>query len=455
MFIGTILLTLTVFTVTIVLVSLKLKEEIHHQIVNRDAEILYLVTQINQKPGKDTSRQITDSTWILEQNLLSSLLRSSELQGVIAMQIFDANGKIRVSLPGNLVPASLHAEDLTTLKRYHPISRFHQKIWLESMFTDPQFILQDYPVPMVEVIVPIHADNVLYGITQVWIDGKSMQHELKTLNRNIVIQAGIALICGYLIIITILVWAFSRLQKSHRMLKDRTLHLQEANRELALAAKTSAIGSISAHLVHGLKSPLAGLKEFVSDQLSQLPDDTADEEWQTAKKTTLKMFNLIQEIVQVIQEENEVETYKLTLLEIISVVICKSNVKAEQKGVTLSHQSLPDYSFSNRASNLIILILDNLVRNAVEATQNGKKVELRSEIEANNLLIHVVDQGGGLPEKIKENPFKPCITSKPQGNGIGLAISMQLSRNIGARLKLTKTDTTGTCFTLKIPLEKE
>ena len=46
----------------------------------------------------------------------------------------------------------------------------------------------------------------------------------------------------------------------------RRADLARANEELVFAAKTGAVGAISAHLIHGLKNPLSGLEGYVSDR---------------------------------------------------------------------------------------------------------------------------------------------------------------------------------------------
>src|SRR5258708_27850664 len=73
---------------------------------------------------------------------------------------------------------------------------------------------------------------------------------------------------------------------------------------------------------------------------------------------------------------------------------------------------------SNREANLILLILENLVQNAVQASARGQSVMLAIEQESNGVLFAVSDSGPGLAEHIKEAPFTPSQSTKPGGAGI-------------------------------------
>jgi signal transduction histidine kinase len=111
-------------------------------------------------------------------------------------------------------------------------------------------------------------------------------------------------------------------------------------------------------------------------------------------------------------------------------------------------------SVSNREADLILLILENLLHNAVEATPAGKGVRLRifSDAEA-NFVMEVQDQGPGLSPESAGQLFTPCNSSKKGGSGIGLAISRQLAAHLGAMLELTASSPNGCCFRLVLPAQ--
>jgi len=80
-----------------------------------------------------------------------------------------------------------------------------------------------------------------------------------------------------------------------------------------------------------------------------------------------------------------------------------------------------------READLILLILENLVQNALEATPPGKSVEVRVTGDDATLSFAVCDEGAGLSPAVAARLFTPGPSSKKGGGGIGLALALPLS----------------------------
>jgi nitrogen fixation/metabolism regulation signal transduction histidine kinase len=97
-------------------------------------------------------------------------------------------------------------------------------------------------------------------------------------------------------------------------------------------------------------------------------------------------------------------------------------------------------------------LLINIVRNAVDATQEtGGTVSIGWAASDGFLELTVDDEGPGLSDT--SNLFVPFFTTKPQGSGIGLALSRQIAEAHGGTLSLeNRTGTRGCRATLRLPL---
>lgn len=82
-------------------------------------------------------------------------------------------------------------------------------------------------------------------------------------------------------------------------------------------------------------------------------------------------------------------------------------------------------------------VLDNLVRNAIEASTAGDDVEIEVVGEA----VEVRDRGPGLPPKVRSRLYEPFVTGRAEGTGLGLAVSQRIARALGGRI--VHTDRTG------------
>ena len=68
----------------------------------------------------------------------------------------------------------------------------------------------------------------------------------------------------------------------------------------------------------------------------------------------------------------------------------------------------------------------------------------------------VKDQGSGIAEEIRDSIFKPFFTTKPQGQGtgLGLSLSKQIVERFGGRLWFETEMNKGTTFYMELPFEK-
>jgi signal transduction histidine kinase len=96
--------------------------------------------------------------------------------------------------------------------------------------------------------------------------------------------------------------------------------------------------------------------------------------------------------------------------------------------------------------------VDNLLRNAVEASSPGGLVRVRIEAHRQDAVLHVEDQGVGVEEGRAVELFEPFFTTKPEGTGLGLAISRAIARAHGGDVVYERVFGT-TRFVLTLPVE--
>ena len=102
-------------------------------------------------------------------------------------------------------------------------------------------------------------------------------------------------------------------------------------------------------------------------------------------------------------------------------------------------------------------ILLNLLSNSVKFTPPGGRIDVRSEVSGDKVLLHVSDTGIGIPAERLESVFEPFVQvhrtlKDPTGGvGLGLAISRDLARGMGGELTVRSTPAEGSTFTLTLP----
>lgn len=83
-------------------------------------------------------------------------------------------------------------------------------------------------------------------------------------------------------------------------------------------------------------------------------------------------------------------------------------------------------------------IWGNLIDNALDAIEDGGRVEVKANREGERVAVHVIDNGPGIPAAIRESIFDPFFTTKPmgQGTGLGLDIVRRLVRHNGGVIEV-------------------
>ena len=107
--------------------------------------------------------------------------------------------------------------------------------------------------------------------------------------------------------------------------------------------------------------------------------------------------------------------------------------------------------------------LMNLLKNATEALPDGGTIRVSTRLlkapehpvdsdhTGHRIKISVCDNGPGIDEHIKNDLFKPHVTSKTDHNGLGLAIVEETVNRLNGTLVCESTPGEGTCFHIEIP----
>ncbi len=96
-------------------------------------------------------------------------------------------------------------------------------------------------------------------------------------------------------------------------------------------------------------------------------------------------------------------------------------------------------------------IADNLCRNALQASEEAGTVAITAEQKKKSLHLLFSDRGPGIPQEIRHTLFEPFVTGRCAGTGLGLAIVKILCTRMGWDITLERSDSSGTCFAIKIP----
>ncbi|HTG45678.1 MAG TPA: HAMP domain-containing sensor histidine kinase [Verrucomicrobiae bacterium] len=420
--------------------TLLLRRVIRRQIIQQDGIGLYAATFVQDSLLEGLGPEITSDPELRFADMATQMFETASRRGAMAVRLFDASGQLQMAMPLPAAPRQLDAVESAAVRDLRPVSSFDAQADLS------EFGQETGSGPVVRALVPLQADDLVVGSAEFVLHGDRVAAALAALDRDLLRYASmIFLMAGGMVSVS-LAWAFGRLNKSNQLLAERTQRLLRANHELTLSAKTSAIGAITAHLIHDLKNPLFGLQSFVTAGGSSDAED-----WELAANSAEQMQKMIAEIVRILQEEKTTEQYELSLTDLFDVLHSKLKSKVDERGLEFVMEGSLAGQMCNRDANIILLIMTNLLQNALQATPAGGQIAVRVESQNGQALFFISDTGPGLPAPLQNTLFTPARSTKAGGSGLGLAISKQLANHLGAELTLKQSSKEGTTFQLSVP----
>jgi PAS domain S-box-containing protein len=215
--------------------------------------------------------------------------------------------------------------------------------------------------------------------------------------------------------------------------------LRQAEADLARISRVSMMGELTASLGHEIKQPIAaavGNAEACLLWLSREQPDLA--EVREAAADMVKEAKRAAEIVNRVRslfKKEEIAREVFDVNEIITDTVSLVREEADRRSISVRTQldaELPRISADRVQLQQVLM---NLMLNGLEAMKGAGELTIRSRRdEESRPLISVSDVGVGLPVGESEKIFDAFFTTKPQGTGMGLAISRSIIASHGGRL---------------------
>lgn len=230
--------------------------------------------------------------------------------------------------------------------------------------------------------------------------------------------------------------------------KDITEQQMEEDRVMQSEKLTTA-GQLAAGIAHEIRNPLTSINGFVKLLRSA---ERSNELYFEIIESELKRIELIVNELLVLSKPQSVHVSgPIDVFAIMEQIITLMKVQAALKNIEI----IPHYPmapvFVQGEVNQLKQVFINLLKNAMEAMNQGGTITLDILHNAQEVQIIVQDEGIGMTQEQIQTLGQPFVTTKDTGTGLGLMITKNIIHNHGGTMNVESIPDYGTTFTIHLP----
>lgn len=214
---------------------------------------------------------------------------------------------------------------------------------------------------------------------------------------------------------------------------------------------------------HEMRTPLTSIRGFSQTLLSswdRIDDENKKKFIKIIEEQSGRLINLVENILTVSRANagNLVMKKVFVNASIKSIIPMFQEQYKKHKIIFTPQKDLPPVRLDD---DKFQQIMTNLIDNGCKYSQEGSTVLISTESKGEEIIIKVKDEGVGIRTEDREKLFQKFsrienhLTSKTQGNGLGLYITKQLVEKMGGKITFESEQNKGTIFIVSFPVYNE
>ncbi|MDD5581167.1 MAG: ATP-binding protein [Methylobacter sp.] len=228
-----------------------------------------------------------------------------------------------------------------------------------------------------------------------------------------------------------------------------TQALLEQQYSLARAERLAAIGEVAAELAHEIRNPLAGIQIAFSNLRREIDDEKQCERMELIGTELKRLARLLNDILGQSRHSPEAAT-DFDIAKLITDLVTLTRYQIAES-ICLNIDTPRPLQVHLPESGIRQVLL-NLILNAADALEGSTgSISIKARRVEHGLNIDVLDDGPGFSQDILNQGIRPFRTSRPRGNGLGLAMVQRFVKDIGGTLRLANEHTQGACVSILLP----
>jgi len=227
-------------------------------------------------------------------------------------------------------------------------------------------------------------------------------------------------------------------------------HLEE---QLRLSEKMAAIGLLAAGVAHEVNTPLTGISSFTQMLLERSePGDPRTQLLEKIERQTFRAAKIVNSLLNLARPSGG-DTGPVDLNVVINDVLSLLEYQFRISRVQVRKELASPAVVVRGVEYKLQQVFLNLLLNARDAMPKGGWVSVSTHVESGQALVEVADTGMGIPSEHLARIYDPFFTTKPEGGGTGLGLSVTygIVQEHGGSLVCESAVGQGTKFRMILP----
>ena len=221
--------------------------------------------------------------------------------------------------------------------------------------------------------------------------------------------------------------------------------------QLEMSTRLAAINKLTGGVAHEIKNPMNAIAIHL--EVLRAKYQAAGEPVPEEVGVISKEIARLDRVVKAFLDFSRPMKVEVTVLDLVRLTEEVKNLLAPQAaavGVEIVFSEHPVAVEVMADRDLLQQGILNVASNGIESMKSGGKVELRIVSDEKSVVLEITDQGQGIPDLLRDKIFNLYYTTKPKGNGIGLAVTAKALELMGGRIEFESEVGRGTCFRLRM-----
>lgn len=240
-----------------------------------------------------------------------------------------------------------------------------------------------------------------------------------------------------------------------QQVRERTFELQKIYEQLLHAEKMSSIGKLSASIAHEFNNPLQGVMAIIQGVERRADMDQDDAE---LVALAIKECQRMRDLIKSLQDFNRPTASQKVPMDIHAALdsiflLVKEEFTTRQ--ISIQKKYAEDLPLIVAVADQLKQVFLNLLNNGADACSQGGNITVETDYSAGNVIVRVLDTGGGITAADKEHIFEPFFTTKAaiKGTGLGLSVSYGIIKAHGGEITVHSEPGEQTVFSVILPVQ--